>query len=199
MAEKVLRDRGVSQRYYRNIARYGATKDSVGREAPQGFSKISKILSSYNPKIFGATEEERFQRAGRGVCKTGALHMYPLPERLGVPARWGDPARGYSGSQTAHSSRKPRAGTPSRAGTPCPLPLAEEVQKGGGVPARRGVRARRGVWVPARGILRCIRGQEAWEYHEPGPPNEPGPIAFSHAPLPLRKVESTWPKKPLPF
>ena len=28
--------------------------------------------------------------------------------------------------------------------------------------------------------LRPIRCQAAWEYHEPGPPNEPGPLALSH-------------------
>ena len=79
-------------------------------------------------------------------------------------------------AQTAHSSRKPQAGTPSRAGTPVPFPLKEVQEWGGGVPAGRGSR-RRGVGVPARGVLRSARGQEAWEYHEPGPPNEPGPLA----------------------
>ena len=69
--------------------------------------------------------------------------------------------------------------TPSRAGTTYPFPLPKEVQKGGVVPAGRGVAARRGVGVPARGVLQPIRGQEAWEYHEPGPPKEPGPLAFS--------------------
>ena len=64
---------------------------------------------------------------------------------------------------------------------PLPLALPKEVQKGGRGPGRRGgVPARRGVGVPARGILRPIRCQAAWEYHEPGPPNEPGPLAFSH-------------------
>ena len=92
------------------------------------------------------------------------------PGSLGGPGSW------YSHGQTAHSSRKPRAGTPSRAGTPCPLPFLKGCRRGGGVPAGRGVPARRGVGVPARRILRPIA---AWEYHEPGPPNEPGPLAFS--------------------
>ena len=43
-----------------------------------------------------------------------------------------------------------------------------------------GVPARRGAGVAARGALRPARGQEAWEYHELGPPNEPRPLAFSH-------------------
>ena len=49
----------------------------------------------------------------------------------------------------------------------------------GGGPAGKGVPARRGVGVPARGVLRPLWGQEAREYHEPGPPKEPGPLAFS--------------------
>ena len=62
-----------------------------------------------------------------------------------------------------------------------PLPLApSQIGAGGGGGSRPGggVPARRGVGVPARGVLRPVRGQEAWEYHEPGPPNEPGPLAF---------------------
>ena len=46
-------------------------------------------------------------------------------------------------------------------------------RKGGG-PGSKG-----GVGVPAGGVLRPVRGQEAREYHDPGPPNEPGPLAFS--------------------
>ena len=99
------------------------------------------------------------------------------PGSLRGPGSW------YSHAQTAHRSRKPQAGTPSRAGTPCPSPFPKRCRRwGGGVPggggAGRGVPARRGVGVPARGVLRPVRGQEAWEYHEPGPPNEPGPLAF---------------------
>ena len=91
------------------------------------------------------------------------------PGSLGGPGSW------YSHGQTAHGSRKPLAGTPSRAGTPCPLPFPKRYRGGGG-----GGAARRRVGVPARGILRPAWGQEAWEYHEPGPPNEPGPLAFPH-------------------
>ena len=40
--------------------------------------------------------------------------------------------------------------------------------KAQGVPAREG--------VPARGFLE-LWAVWAWEYHEPGPPNEPGPLA----------------------
>ena len=35
-----------------------------------------------------------------------------------------------------------------------------------GVPAGRGVPGSKGVGVPARGVLRPVRVQEAWEYHE---------------------------------
>ena len=99
------------------------------------------------------------------------------PGSLGGPGSW------YSHGQTAHSSREPRAGTPSRA-DPLPLALPKEVQKGGeGSRPEGGVPARRGVGVPARGILRPIPCQAVWEYHEPGPPNEPGPLAFSQRPV----------------
>ena len=37
------------------------------------------------------------------------------------------------------------------------------------------------TYVIARGVLRPVQGQEAWEYHEPGPHNEPRPLAFSHS------------------
>ena len=96
------------------------------------------------------------------------------------PGSLGGPGSRYSHGQTAHSSRKPRAGTPVEPGPLAPCPFPKRCRGGGGVPAGRGVPARRGVGVPARGILRPIRGQEAWEYHKPGPPNEPGPLAFSH-------------------
>ena len=39
--------------------------------------------------------------------------------------------------------------------------------------------ARRGLGVPARGVLRLVRGRQAWGYHEPGAPDEPGPLVFS--------------------
>ena len=76
---------------------------------------------------------------------------------------------------------------------PLPLALPKEVQKGGeGSRPEGGVPARRGVGVPARGILRPIRCQAAWEYHEPGPPNEPGPLAqfilLLATQFPLRKI-----------
>ena len=64
---------------------------------------------------------------------------------------------------------------PSRAGTPFPLPLFKERCRRVGFPAGRGVQAQRGWGVPARGVLRTVRGQEAWTYHKPGPPNEPRP------------------------
>ena len=78
------------------------------------------------------------------------------PGSLGGPGSW------YSHAQTAHSLRKPQAGTPSRARTPVPFPLPKEAQElGGRGPGRKGVPARRGVGVPARGVLRSVRGQEA--------------------------------------
>ena len=93
-----------------------------------------------------------------------------------------------SRAQTTDSRIKPRAGTPSPAGTACPFPLSQEVPEGGGgsgleggVPAPRGVGvpAQRGVGVSARGVLWPVRGQEAWQYHEPGTPHKPGPLALS--------------------
>ena len=103
----------------------------------------------------------------------------PFQERQGVPARWGDPARGIPTPKppTRRDSHKP--GPPLEPG-PLALPPSQRGAGGGGVPGRKGVPARRGVGVPARGVLRPVRGQEAWEYHEPGPPNEPGPLAFPH-------------------
>ena len=63
---------------------------------------------------------------------------------------------------------------------PGPLPFPpfpKEVPAGRGVPPRRGgSKARRGLGVPARGVLRPVRGQEVWEYHEPGTPHKPGPL-----------------------
>ena len=87
------------------------------------------------------------------------------PGSLGGPGSW------YSHAQTAHRSLSSR--------DPLPFPLPKEVQEVGRGPGRKGVPARRGVGVPARGVLRPVRGQEAWEYHEPGPPNEPGPLTLS--------------------
>ena len=70
----------------------------------------------------------------------------------------------------------------SRAGPRCPFPKKRRRGGGGSRPEGGGPSSKGGRGVPARGVLRPARGQEAWEYHEPGPPNEPGPLAFSHFP-----------------
>ena len=146
------------------------TKPWFKRDLISGCPQTGPWISSPKEPVFG----------GRVLREV----LLPLDVLTSVEARGpgslGGPGSWYSHGQTAHSSRKPRAGTPSRAGTPCPLPFPKRCRRGGGVPAGRGVPARRGVGVPARGILRPIRCQAAWEYHEPGPPNEPGPLAFSH-------------------
>ena len=65
---------------------------------------------------------------------------------------------------------------------PCPFSKRCRRVGGKGGPGSKGVGSRlaAGVGVLARGVLRPVRGQEVWEYYEPGPPNEPGPLAFSH-------------------
>ena len=77
---------------------------------------------------------------------------------------------------------------------PCPFP---KICQGGGPGRKGGVPARRGVGVPARGVLRPVRGQEAWEYHEPGPPNEPGPLAFPQKSLKSSKKSQKAPEMSL--
>ena len=77
----------------------------------------------------------------------------------------------YSHAQTAHSSGKPRAVTPSESRAPCPLPFPKRVD-----PGRKGGPASKRGRVPARGVLRPGWGQEAWEYHEPGPPRSRDPL-----------------------
>ena len=74
-------------------------------------------------------------------------------------------------------SEKATSRNPSRAGTPCPFP--KRCRRGRGVPER--VPARRGVGVLARGILRLIRCQAAWEYHEPGPFGVFFPLFYGHS------------------
>ena len=51
---------------------------------------------------------------------------------------------------------------------------------GGGGSRPEGGSRLEGVGVPARGVLRLVWGQSTWEYNEPGPPNDPGPLVFSH-------------------
>ena len=90
--------------------------------------------------------------------------MKDSQERRGVPARWGTRLvvfpHPYRPQFEKVTSREP----PSRAGSPCPPAPSQKGAEGG----------RKGVW-----LVVSLRGQEAWEYHEPGPPNEPGPLAFS--------------------
>ena len=113
------------------------------------------------------------------------LNYAKFQERQGVPARWGDPARGTRKFPRPNRPRfrKATSRDPLLRRDPLPLAASQRGAEGGGGEGPRleggGLPARRGAGVPARGILRPIRGQEAWEYHEPGPPNEPGPLAFS--------------------
>ena len=86
------------------------------------------------------------------------------PGLLGGPSSW------CFHAQTAHSLRKERAGTPSRAGT---MPFPKRCRGSG--PGRKGGSGGMGS---ACGVLWPVQGPEAWEYHEPGPPNEPGPLAL---------------------
>ena len=93
------------------------------------------------------------------------------------PGSRGVPARGIP-TPKLPAVRESRAGTPSRSGTPCPCPLCQRVARGRGVPTGRGSQLGGGVGVPARGVLRPVRGQEMREYQEPGTSRKPGPSAF---------------------
>ena len=99
-------------------------------------------------------------------------------ERQGVPARCGGPARGIPTATppTVRESHEP--GPPLEPGPHAPCPFLKRRRKGEGSRPKGGVPARRGVGVPARGILQPIRGQGAWEYHEPGPPTSRDPSHF---------------------
>ena len=79
--------------------------------------------------------------------------------------------------------RTPRAGAASRVPlSPTQRSVGREVLAGKGGPGWKGgpgskgagVLARRGVGVSACGVFRPVRGQEAWEYHEPGYPPPAG-------------------------
>ena len=87
----------------------------------------------------------------------------------GVAAHWGDLARGIPtllDPIQGEEHHEPGPLPPFRLG---PAPFWEGARgKGQGVPAQEG--------VPARGFLE-LWAVWAWEYHEPGPPNEPGPLA----------------------
>ena len=67
----------------------------------------------------------------------------------------------------------------------------------GGILAGREVPAQRGAAVLARGVLRTVRGHEAWECHEPVAPDELGRLAFSHYWSPLLGFNCTGPLVPL--
>ena len=113
---------------------------------------------------------------GSGCRKRGLEFKGASRHDSGEARGWGGPGSWYSHAQTTHSSRKPQAGTPSRAGTPLLLaPSQRGAGRRGRVPGRMGgSRLEGGVGVPACGVLGPVRGQEAWEYHDPGAPNEPG-------------------------
>ena len=59
-----------------------------------------------------------------------------------------------------------------------PLAPSKRGAGAGGAAGRGGPGSKGGSLVPARGVLRPVCGQEAWEHHKPGPPNEPGSLAF---------------------
>ena len=74
----------------------------------------------------------------------------------------------------------------------------------GGGAGRKGFPARRGVGVSAPGVLRPVRGREAWEYHEPGPlafsqsgpPNpNPGKQAYWHGHAVRTSTKKLWSEK----
>ena len=109
------------------------------------------------------------------------LKMLPNIDNSGKargPGRKGEPGSCYSCPKPPTIRESHKLGPPLEPGPLAPCPFQRGAMKGG--PGRKGgVPARRGVGVPACGVLWPVRGQEAWEYHEPGPPNEPGPLAFS--------------------
>ena len=124
------------------------------------------------PPFTGVSGSSRARNRKKESQKSGETRG---PGSLGGPGSW------YSHAQSAHSSRRPQAGTPSRAWTPCPLPLPKviEVQEGGGSRQEGGRPGSKRGRGPGSWCSSGCTGQEAWEYHEPGPPNEPGPLAFS--------------------
>ena len=109
--------------------------------------------------------------AGRSVKIDGESQ-----EGQGVPARWGDPARGIPTPKPPTVRENHEQGPPLEPGPLAPCPLPKRCRGGG-----RSVTGSKGGRGPGSkgGFLRPVRGQEAWEYHELGPPNEPGPLAFS--------------------
>ena len=143
-------------------------------------SRTPRLLEHFWVPILGASCSNKLFV---GTVRPSHLRFFsPLWDMVGkmrgVPARWGDPARGIPtllDTVWAEECHEPgplpplEPGPPLPAGTPPPpsAPLWEG--KGQEVPAREG--------VPARGSLE-LWAVWPWEYHEPGPPNEPGPLAF---------------------
>ena len=116
----------------------------------RGSSRKTKIRENHFDDPLGKCEGSRLVGGSR-------LVVFP---RLLTPYR---PKNTTSRDPYPPSSRDP----PSRPGPPL-APIWEGGRgKGQGVPAREG--------VPARGSLE-LWAVWAWEYHEPGPPNEPGPF-----------------------
>ena len=95
-------------------------------------------------------------------CK---LATFSYGKMRGVPARWGDPARGIPTLLDPVQAEEHHEPGPLK---PPPSSTSLGRGKGQGVPAREGVQA--------RGFLE-LWAVWAWEYHEPGPPNGPGPLA----------------------
>ena len=80
----------------------------------------------------------------------------------GVPARWVDPACGILTLLDPVQAEEAGTPTPLRAGTPPSCTSWEG--------------ARGSMGVPAHGFLE-LWAVWAWEYHEPRPPDEAGPLA----------------------
>ena len=107
-------------------------------------------------------------------CKSG--------EARGPGSRWGDPARGIPTPKPPTVRESHEQGPPLELGPLVPCPSPKEVQEGRRVPSERVCL----VGVLARGVIPPVLGQEARECHEPGPPNEPGPLAF------IKEIETSW-------
>ena len=108
---------------------------------------------------------------GKSRSKTGILLSVMVSSGPAKPRLW-------AVSLTCHKTTSLAKGG-WHTGTPCtvrPLKRGAEDDREGGGAAGRGVPARRG----GRGsFLRPVTGKEVWEYHEPGSPHEPGPLASS--------------------
>ena len=154
----------ISSRKLRSFEVPGRRGNQQGRGRPGGGKKKEK-----RTRKKCSVRRSYLHAAHLGTCEgsrlVGGTRLVVFPRCL-TPYR---PKNTTSRDPYPPSSRDP----PFRPG---PLPLLHLFGKGKGqgVPAREG--------VPARGSLE-LWAVWPWEYHEPGPPNEPGPLDSPDHPM----------------